>query len=117
MTGDPSDLDMGAEMLAHLRQLEARGSPGLVAHVIEAFLRDTTTRVATLRDAVAAGDVDTVYRVAHTLHGSSAMIGASVMASRCAELSRASQAATLDGADAIVEELAEALETIRRAVE
>lgn len=115
MAEDSAGGSMGAEVLAHLRELEAKGSPGLAAYVVEAFLRDTTARVSALREAVARGDTDTTYRVAHTLQGSSAMVGAAGMASRCAELSRASRAGTLDGAGTVVEELAEALETVRRA--
>lgn len=116
MSDDAAD-DMGAEVLAHLRELESRGSPGLVAQVTAAFLRDAAARVSALRDAIARRDTEATYRVAHTLQGSSAMVGAVAMAGRCAELGRASRQGSLDGAEAIVDELAEALETIRRAVE
>jgi len=57
---------MGLEVLEHLRGLEARGSPGLAAQVIEIFVRDTSTRLAALREALARRDGDATYRIAHT---------------------------------------------------
>ena len=99
-TPDP----MGVEVLEHLRGLEAKGSPGLAAQVIEMFLRDTSTRLASLREAIARRDVDATYRLGHTLQGSAAMVGAASMARSCAELTSAARSESFDRCEAIVAE-------------
>ncbi len=58
--------DDAAEVLEYLRRLEAQGSPGLAADVIEIFLQDTSNRLTALRQAIAKRDGETVFRVAHT---------------------------------------------------
>ena len=61
--------DDAAEVLEYLRRLEAQGSPGLAADVIEIFLQDTSNRLTALRHAIAKEDGETVFRVAHTHAG------------------------------------------------
>ena len=68
----------------YLRRLEAQASPGLAADVIEIFLQDTSDRLTALRQRDRPGDGETVFRVAHTLQGSAAMIGAASVARGCA---------------------------------
>jgi HPt (histidine-containing phosphotransfer) domain-containing protein len=108
--------DLGAEVLAHLRQLEAKGSPGLAAKVVGAFLRDTSARVETLRAALARNDAETVRRVAHTLQGSAAMVGAASLARNCGALSQTARRGSLDGCARVVTELEAAMAAIGRAV-
>jgi HPt (histidine-containing phosphotransfer) domain-containing protein len=107
---------MGVEVLEHLRGLEAKGSPGLAAQVIEMFLRDTSTRLASLREAIARRDVDATYRLAHTLQGSAAMVGAASMARSCAELTSAARGGSFDRCEAIVTELDSGFQAIQRVV-
>ena len=108
--------DAGAEVLEHLRRLEAKGSPGLAAHVLEIFLQDTSTRLKALRDAVARRDADATYRVAHTLQGSAAMVGAASVARSCAELVSAARSESFDRCEALVADLDAGVEAIRRVV-
>ena len=108
--------DLGLEVLEHLRRLEAKGSPGLAAQVIEIFLQDTATRLKALREAVARRDGEAAYRVAHTLQGSAAMVGAVSVASSCAELVKAARSGSFDRCEAIVADLDAGFEAIQRAV-
>ena len=108
--------DLGAEVLEHLRRLEAKGSPGLAARVLEIFLQDTSTRLNALREAVARRDGDATYRVAHTLQGSAAMVGAASVARSCAELVAAARSESFDRCEALVADLDAGVEAIRRVV-
>ena len=108
--------DLGLEVLEHLRRLEAKGSPGLAAQVIEIFLQDTSTRLKALREAVARRDGEAAYRVAHTLQGSASMVGAVSVASSCAELVKAARSGSFDRCEAIVADLDAGFEAIQRAV-
>ena len=111
-TPDP----MGLEVLEHLRGLEARGSPGLAAQVIEIFVRDTSTRLAALREALARRDGDATYRIAHTLQGSAAMVGAASLARICGELATAARSGLFDRCEAIVAELDTSFQAIQHVV-
>ena len=111
-TPDPQ----GLEVLEHLRGLEARGSPGLAAQVIEIFVRDTSTRLAALREAIARRDGDATYRVAHTLQGSAAMVGAASLARSCGELTSAARSGSFDRCEAIVAELDTRFQAIQHVV-
>ncbi len=106
--------DPGAEVLDHLRKLEARASAGLAAHVLPIFLQDTAVRLAALRDGVARKDGDTVHRVAHTLHGSAATVGASTFVRGCVDIIREIRTGSFDQCEPILTELESDLELIRR---
>lgn len=102
------------DVAGNLRQLETDRTPGLAAQVFEVFLQDTSTRLAALRDAVTRRDGAAVERVAHSLQGSLAMVGAASMARRCAELTGMARGGSLDGAEPLVVELEERFNAIRR---
>ena len=69
--------------------IEERASPGLTAQVMPVFLKDTAARGSNaLRTAVAQKDGTSAHRIAHTLHGSAATVGAASMVSSCADLIR-----------------------------
>jgi len=106
--------DPGAEVLEHLRTLEARASKGLAAHVLPIFLQDTAVRLAALRDGVARQDGDTVHRVAHTLHGSAATVGASSFVKGCVDIIREVRTGSFEQCEPIITELEGDLELIRR---
>ena len=114
----PRDADAsGAEVLQHMRRLEARATPGLMAHVIPIFVRDTSARLVLLRTALAKQDIDTAYRLAHTLHGSAATVGANSMVRNCAEIIRQVRVGEFDRCESIVRELDDDLESVRRVSE
>ena len=106
--------DPGAEVLEHLRRIEARASAGLAAHVLPIFLQDTALQLAALRDGVAREDGDTVHRVAHTLHGSAATVGASSFVKGCVDIIREIRSGSFEQCEPIITELENDLELIRR---
>jgi HPt (histidine-containing phosphotransfer) domain-containing protein len=107
----------GRQVMEHLRRLEERAAPGLAAQVMPVFLRDTATRLESLREAVRQRDVVAAHRVAHTLHGSAATVGAATMVHACAEIIREVRLGAFDGCDRLLGELDQDFESIRRAAE
>jgi HPt (histidine-containing phosphotransfer) domain-containing protein len=105
--------DPGAEVLEHLRKLEARAAPGLAAHVLPIFLQDSTVRLAALREAVAREDGDTVHRIAHTLHGSAATVGAASFVAGCMQIIREVRSGSFDRCEPVINQLEHDLESIR----
>jgi signal transduction histidine kinase/DNA-binding response OmpR family regulator len=76
-----------------LRQLqEELGGAEALREVIVTFLDGTPRFLAALRDAAVRGDASGIQKAAHTLKSSSAMLGATTLSARCAELERLSRA-------------------------
>jgi HPt (histidine-containing phosphotransfer) domain-containing protein len=69
---------------------------------MEIFLCDAASQLSALRDAVAVDDAAAVERIAHTLKGSAAMLGATSVARSCAELIQSARHRSLDGATEIL---------------
>lgn len=107
----------GLQVMDHLRRLEERAAPGLAAQVMPVFLRDTATRIESLREAIKQRDGVAAHRVAHTLHGSAATVGAATMVHACAEIIREVRVGAFDGCDRLLNELDQDFESIRRAAE
>lgn len=107
----------GRQVMEHLRRLEERAAPGLAAQVMPVFLRDTATRLDSLREAVRQRDGVAAHRVAHTLHGSAATVGAATMVHACAEIIREVRLGAFDGCDRLLGELDQDFESIRRVAE
>ena len=49
-----------SEVRAHLRQLDARGSQGLIAQVVDTIMSETAAQVNALRKAALAGEIEPV---------------------------------------------------------
>ena len=73
-------------MLSRLRSVRHEGEPDLVLEVIDLFLGESPSRVAALRDAVDRNDLAVIARVAHTLKGSAAHLGAKALTTLCGRL-------------------------------
>jgi HPt (histidine-containing phosphotransfer) domain-containing protein len=85
--GEDSEEDpLDHSVLLGLRELQVEGEPDILDELIELFLTDAPPQLAALREAVEAGDARYVERIAHTLKGSSANMGAKRMEPICAEL-------------------------------
>jgi HPt (histidine-containing phosphotransfer) domain-containing protein len=108
--------EVGLEVRERLRKLDARGSPGLGARIAEVFLCDTAIRLAALRDAIARRDGEAAYRIAHTLEGSAAMIGAASMARSCNELTESARSGAFDVCEILLADLDAGFDAIQRAV-
>jgi HPt (histidine-containing phosphotransfer) domain-containing protein len=111
------DLDAaGRDVMVHFRRLEGR-APGLAAQVLPVFIKDTEARLAALREALDALDSVAAHRVAHTLHGSVASVGAATMVHACAEIIRAVRLGAFDGCNRHLQDLQDDFASIRRAAE
>jgi HPt (histidine-containing phosphotransfer) domain-containing protein len=73
--------------------------------LIEAFIEDATTRIATLQTALNAGHATLLEQTAHTLKSSSAYIGAAGMAKLCEQLQTLGQAGDMASATPLVGQL------------
>jgi HPt (histidine-containing phosphotransfer) domain-containing protein len=113
----PRDLDAaGRDVMQHFRRLEGR-APGLAAQVLPVFIHDTEARLRALREAVDALDSVAAHRVAHTLHGSVASVGAATMVHSCAEIIRAVRLGAFEGCDRHLQNLQDDFASIRRAAD
>jgi HPt (histidine-containing phosphotransfer) domain-containing protein len=95
---------------------EMTGSAALVVELIDVYLTDTAERVASMREAAAGGDTTAVRRLAHTLRGSSASIGAHALA---ALGDRVEQTFTAESADsrALLERLVAEFDRVRASLQ
>lgn len=103
--GDVSGaLDTGT--LADLRE-SVGGDPVFFAELVDEFLADAPTQLATLREAATSGDTEAARRAAHTLKGNSRTFGADGLASLCQEAEAGAAAGELDAVLARVDEIVE----------
>jgi signal transduction histidine kinase/DNA-binding response OmpR family regulator len=99
----PVTLDQLREVLARCQPLARAGEAALDRHVLEqladdlggatplrdviaTFLDKTPATLALLREAAARGDADGARKAAHLLKGTSATLGARILAAQCADL-------------------------------
>jgi HPt (histidine-containing phosphotransfer) domain-containing protein len=101
--------------LSVLEALGALSDDGdeFVARLVVTFIADSQARLATLWDALAAGDAATFERAAHAVKGSSANMGATRMASLAARLQDVGKRSALDTAEPLVQQLQAELEHAR----
>jgi CheY-like chemotaxis protein/HPt (histidine-containing phosphotransfer) domain-containing protein len=78
-TGETLDLSM----IAAFRQADAAGGGDFTLTLIDQFLREATSQVETLRDAVRRSDAPALKATAHSLKGSSMTMGAKRLAALC----------------------------------
>jgi signal transduction histidine kinase/DNA-binding response OmpR family regulator len=79
------------QVLDRLRKVERAGTPGLVKKVTDLFLEDTPRQLADLLDSAQRGDCARLAKLAHTLRGSAANVGAREMVRVCGELEAVGQ--------------------------
>jgi HPt (histidine-containing phosphotransfer) domain-containing protein len=84
---DPAVIDS----LHELAELSWDGTRQL-RDLIDVFLRDSTSRIAELRLAIADDDGERIAELAHSLAGSSANLGAKELAEHCRTLQRGARA-------------------------
>jgi CheY-like chemotaxis protein len=109
------DAALDPSIIAALRELE-QGQPGLLARMVGLYLRDASTQLAVLRQAVERGDAHELEWAAHDLKGGSAQIGATAMVGLCRDLEAASKAEDASRAAAIVATLEQTFDQVRAAL-
>lgn len=69
-----------------------------LVELIDVYLNDSPQLIEQMRTGLAAGDVETVRRAAHSLKSNSASLGANRLANAARELEFIAKGGTLDGA-------------------
>lgn len=84
--------------------------------VIGAFLEDTPQMISEMRRCLAAGDVENLSRLAHSLKSSSGIFGADRLAAVCRALEESEQVSSLSQSE-IISGIADAFNDVRNALE
>ena len=99
-----ADARLDGDALESLREL---GGDDFLAEVIDTFLADVGTLLATLRRALDEGDAAEVRRVAHTLKSNGATLGATEFTELCRALEQQAKEGNLEGAPGLVARIEE----------
>ena len=110
---DPLD----RSVLAGLRELQEEGASDLLEELIGLFLADVPPQLVALRKVVEADDAQSVERIAHTLKGSCANMGAVRMETLCAELQEMGRSEELRAAPGLIARLDEEFGRVRAVFE
>jgi HPt (histidine-containing phosphotransfer) domain-containing protein len=90
-----------------LRRLTPAGEPDVLAEVLKLFLDEVPPRMARLRNAWQAGNIEEMHRAAHSLKGSAGNIGARRLYDVCGQLDAIGKAGDLAGAAPLVDAMGE----------
>ena len=112
--GDPP-IDM--KTLESMRPLQRAGQPDVIPRVIGLYLSNAPSMMEELQTAVERGETATVYRLAHSLKSSSAMVGALRLSALCktleAKAREAREGSVPDGLQEIEAEYARVVGALR----
>src|SRR5262249_23283992 len=87
-----------------------------VAELVDTFVQDGREQIATLRRALAGGDLDAFRRAAHSLKSNSDTLGAVGLATLARELEARARAGSLAGASERIEPLVRGYEAVAQAL-
>jgi len=102
---------------AAVESLREVGGDDFVAEVIDTFLADVPTLLATLRHSLEAGDAVEVRRAAHTLKSNGATLGATDFAEVCRILEQQAKDGHLEEAPVLLARIEEEQASLERALE
>jgi CheY-like chemotaxis protein/HPt (histidine-containing phosphotransfer) domain-containing protein len=103
-------------VLDGLRKVERAGAPGLVKKVTDLFLEDTPRQLTALRDSAQRGDCARLAKLAHTLRGSAANLGAREMVRVCGELEAFGRDGDISIVPSLVADLESQFDSVRDAL-
>ena len=103
--------------IAQMRALEDADNPTLVADIAAMFLDDAPRHLATLGQALRAGDCAQLAAAAHRFLSAIGNLGVQRMQVHCAELERRACEGALDGAGAVLDALAREFGPVRALLE
>jgi HPt (histidine-containing phosphotransfer) domain-containing protein len=92
------------------------GETDYLGELIQTYFDTAPKLIESLRDAIADSDTPVVQKAAHTLKGSSASLGASVLSSHCRELEMLARSQTLEGAPGYLASINSEYERVERAL-
>lgn len=108
---------MAENGLAGLRELQKDGEADVLNELIGLFLAGVPPHLGAVREASAAGDAHSVERIAHTLKGSCANMGARGMEALCLELEEMGRAGDVGATPDRISRLEEEFGRVRAAFE
>jgi two-component system, sensor histidine kinase and response regulator len=108
---------LDVEVIASLRALQRDGEVDFLASIISLFLEESPERLAAMKSAVRRGDAAALGHAAHTLKGSSGMLGATRLSSLCEIVEKQSRAGSVESAGDLLDVLEEELARVRLALE
>jgi PAS domain S-box-containing protein len=124
MESDPTESDepdlagvLDEETMAGLRSLQPGGNAEFLSGIIDLFLKETAERLAAMRAMDERGDTESLGRAAHTLKGSSGMLGAHRMSLLCGIVEEQCRAGALEQARGLLSVLEEEFARVRLALE
>jgi HPt (histidine-containing phosphotransfer) domain-containing protein len=100
-----SDPVLDPAVIDSLRQLSVPDEPDVLTEVLKLFLDEAPPRIARLRNAWTAGNIEEVQRIAHSLKGSAGNIGAHGLFEVCKTLDDLGRSGTLESGGGLVEAL------------
>jgi HPt (histidine-containing phosphotransfer) domain-containing protein len=100
-----------------LQELGAEELSDLLMELVGTFKGDTEVRLQMLREAVAAGDVESVRKAAHSMKGSAAQMGADDIASACREIETAVDEGCADRLQELAAHVEQLFAVTRRAMD
>src|SRR5271156_1763428 len=100
-----------------LASMNRSGEPDLLPTIVSMFIDSVPPTLDKLKQAAAGGDLRILQRTSHDLKSSSASLGASVMAARCAELEVLARSGITSGTDALVSDIADEFNAVRPELE
>jgi HPt (histidine-containing phosphotransfer) domain-containing protein len=80
------DEALDPDALQRLRRSQRADQPDVIASLLGEFRASATRQLALLRNAVAGGDAAALASAAHRLKGEAAIMGATAVSTRCADL-------------------------------
>jgi HPt (histidine-containing phosphotransfer) domain-containing protein len=114
---DPPSPALDPAVLAELRELGGEDERGFMGELFTHLLQDTPPRLVALQQAAATGDAHALAKTAHSLKGSAGNVGARRMAALCETLEAQGRAGSVQGAEPIVNHLADEFERVRCAID
>jgi len=79
--------------------MKSMTGPAFMVELIDVFLKDSPELIEQMRSGLAAGDIESVRRAAHSLKSNSASFGADRLAGVARDLEMIAKSGTLDGAE------------------
>jgi CheY-like chemotaxis protein/HPt (histidine-containing phosphotransfer) domain-containing protein len=95
---------------------EDGGGKAFVTELIDMYLEDSTSRMASLKNAVERRDAAALRLVTHSLKGSSSAVGAGAFAAMCGEMEALARNGTIEGTPALFASLEAEFARVRDAL-
>ncbi|HJV65876.1 MAG TPA: response regulator [Geomonas sp.] len=104
---------VSAQFAENIHMLQLPGQPSLLDLIIDSYLCDTARLRESMRHGLAAGNLASVQRLAHTHKSSAGIVGALSLAELCKELESCCQADSAEEAAQLVEKIEERSQSVR----